>query len=319
MDPLLVAARGGDYEAFTSLFATTQSPHEVRTHDGMSSTLLASRNGHLRILQFLLANGADPNDTEHYGGTCLMAAACYGHPECVRALVRAGADVHYRYPADHTGVVYMMALCFSHPSETDDQKEAKLVDANESRFVRTLALLLAHGALDSPIISGATALSKLLTWPCSSEGLERTREERAGMIALLQGAYWAAPSAPRLATATSPEEIAALVLAGAACEPATGRVSEARVRLIDPAARRGVRECLGARLSAAHATFVGLVLPAACLEPPRGCEPLCVLGALTAPGEPLSLIADYAIYAGVPGARARRVSREVERILADLG
>ena len=63
----------------------------------------------------------------------------------------------------------------------------------------------------------------------------------------------------------------------------------------------------------------GLVLPAACLEPPRGCEPLCVLGALTAPGEPLSLIADYAIYAGVPCARARRVSREVERILADLG
>ena len=318
MDPLLVAARGGDYEAFTSLFATTQSPHEVRTDDGLSSTLLASRNGHLQILEFLLARGADPNDTEHYGGTCLMAAACYGHPECARALVRAGADVHYRYPADHTGVVYMMAYCFSHPSETDEAKEAKLLGANESRFVRTLALLLAHGARDSPIISGATALSKLLTWPCSSEGLERTREERAGMIALLQGAYWAAPSAPRLATATSPEEIAALVLAGAACEPATGRVSEARVRLIDPAARRGVRERL-ARRSAAHATFVGLVLPAACLEPPRGCEPLCVLGALTAPGEPLSLIADYAIYAGVPGARARRVSREVERILADLG
>ena len=212
----------------------------------------------------------------------------------------------------------MMAYCFSHPSETDEEKEAKLVGTNESRFVRTLALLLAHGARDSPIISGATALSKLLTWPCSSEGLERTREERAGMIALLQGAYWAAPSAPRLATATSPEEIAALVLAGAACEPATGRVSEARVRLIDPAARRGVRERL-ARLSAAHATFVGLVLPAACLEPPRGCEPLCVLGALTAPGEPLSLIADYAIYAGVPCGRARRVSREVERISADLG
>ena len=317
MDPLLVAARGGDYEAFTSLFATTQSPHEVRTHDGLSSTLLASRNGHLQILEFLLARGADPNDTEHYGGTCLMAAACYGHPECARALVRAGANVHYRYEGDGAGVVYMMALCFSHPSETDEEKEAKLLDANESRFVRTLALLLAHGARDSPILSGATALSTLHGHV--SEGLERTREERAGMIALLQGAYWAAPSAPRLATATSPEEIAALVVAGAACEPATGRVSEARVRLIDPAARRGVRERLGARLSAAHATFVGLVLPAACLEPPRGCEPLCVLGALTAPGEPLSLIADYAIYAGVPGARARRVIREVERILADLG
>ena len=61
MDPLLVAARGGDYEAFTSLFATTQSPHEVRTDAGLSSTLLASRNGHLLILEFLLARGADPN------------------------------------------------------------------------------------------------------------------------------------------------------------------------------------------------------------------------------------------------------------------
>ena len=173
MDPLLVAARGGDYEAFTSLFATTQSPHEVRTDDGLSSTLLASMNGHVLILKFLLARGADPNDKEHYGGTCLMGAACYGHPECVRALVRAGADVHYRYPADQTGVVYMVAYCFSHPSETDEEKEAKLLDANESRFVRALALLLAHGARDSPIISGATALSTLQRHV--SEGLERTR------------------------------------------------------------------------------------------------------------------------------------------------
>ena len=90
MDPLLVAARGGDYEAFTSLFATTQSPHEVRTDAGLSSTLLASRNGHLLILEFLLARGADPNDKEHYGGTCLVAAACYGtRGACARSSGRA--------------------------------------------------------------------------------------------------------------------------------------------------------------------------------------------------------------------------------------
>ena len=143
MDPLLVAARGGDYEAFTSLFATTQSPHEVRTDDGLSSTLLASRNGHLQILEFLLARGADPNDTEHYGGTCLMAAACFAHPECVRTLCAAGADATYAYPGDNANCARMLAYCFrGRARDKADELEASLA-VRAGPYVRALALLIA--------------------------------------------------------------------------------------------------------------------------------------------------------------------------------
>ena len=41
----------------------------------------------------LLAAGANANQTNEYGWSGLIYAATYNHPECIRELLAAGADV----------------------------------------------------------------------------------------------------------------------------------------------------------------------------------------------------------------------------------
>ena len=49
-----------------------------------------------------------------------MAAACYRHPDCVRRLIDAGADVEYADSVDNASVIYMTALCFSKDADKED-------------------------------------------------------------------------------------------------------------------------------------------------------------------------------------------------------
>ena len=78
----------------------------------------------------------------------------------------------------------------------------------------------------------------------------------------------------------NPECVRALVLTDVACEPNTGRVSEVRMRLVDPATRPKALQLLR-KLEEEHTMFVGQVLPAACLLHPRRSTHLSMVG--TAP------------------------------------
>ena len=46
----------------------------------------------MKVLQLLLAAGANPNARNKLGGTALMWAGVYGHEEAARALIEKGAD-----------------------------------------------------------------------------------------------------------------------------------------------------------------------------------------------------------------------------------
>ena len=77
MDRLFAALIYGD-------LATVKRSHEAgvdllntRYKDGLSPIIYACRDGHIDILNYLLEIGADPDDMEDYGGTCLGAAACF--------------------------------------------------------------------------------------------------------------------------------------------------------------------------------------------------------------------------------------------------
>ena len=52
--------------------------------------------GHLEVVQALLAKGADVNAKENDGATALMLASQNGHREVVQALLAKGADVNTR-------------------------------------------------------------------------------------------------------------------------------------------------------------------------------------------------------------------------------
>ncbi len=72
-----------------------------------------------------------------------MDAACYRHPDCVRRLIDAGADVAYSYPGPNGPngtIIYMTASCFSQDADDGD------LDFEEGSVIRTVGLLLEAGA-----------------------------------------------------------------------------------------------------------------------------------------------------------------------------
>jgi len=53
------------------------------------------------MIQMLLDKGADPNAKNNQGGTPLMWAAVYGHPQAVSLLLSRGADASMK---DNDGI-----------------------------------------------------------------------------------------------------------------------------------------------------------------------------------------------------------------------
>ena len=160
----------------------------TRSSQGVSCILLACINGHTDLLDYLLKHGADPNDVEFYGGTCLMAAACHRNPDCVRRLIEVGADVDYRYSGDNATIVYMTAYCFSKDAEEEGEGEDLF---EEGSVIRTVKLLLDAGSPgNTPSYTGEyegdsrTALQLLIGMSVDTEG--KVRRERDGLIMLLQ-------------------------------------------------------------------------------------------------------------------------------------
>jgi len=58
--------------------------------------MVAAYHDHLSVLQYLLNKGADINATEHIGDTALTLAAQEGSVQCVKELLRQGADQHHK-------------------------------------------------------------------------------------------------------------------------------------------------------------------------------------------------------------------------------
>lgn len=79
----------------------------------ISPTIYAARNGHTNVLETRLDRGADPNQDDGHGNTCLIANASFAKPECTRLLIQAGGNVQYVYSGDNASVLFMLAHCFS--------------------------------------------------------------------------------------------------------------------------------------------------------------------------------------------------------------
>ena len=169
---LFNAAKTGDLDTVKAIHESGVDVIGSRQDDGCSSILLACRNGHTDLVNYLLEQGADPNDREHYGGTCLMAAACFRHPDCVRRLIDAGADVDCAYPENNRTIIHLTAYYFW------EHAEDEVLDFEEGSVIRTVRLLLEAGA---PVETSALRLLQQLQ-PVD----DKVRRERDGLITLLQ-------------------------------------------------------------------------------------------------------------------------------------
>eukprot|EP00051_Salpingoeca_urceolata_P011582 m.143887 g.143887 ORF g.143887 m.143887 type:complete len:396 (+) comp17176_c0_seq2:497-1684(+) len=90
LNPAFVAAKSGDLDgmqrAMQSGFAVNSSSPE-----GISCLQYAAQGGHVEVVDFLLARGADPNIRSTGSCPFLEAAAC-GHVEVLKLLLQVGAQ-----------------------------------------------------------------------------------------------------------------------------------------------------------------------------------------------------------------------------------
>ena len=85
---------------------------------------IASKEGHVELVEMLLNNGANVNAKNSYGVTALHIASREGHTDIVAMLLEKGADVNAKSDGGYTA----------------------LISASESGHTETVAMLLEKGA-----------------------------------------------------------------------------------------------------------------------------------------------------------------------------
>jgi ankyrin repeat protein len=94
----MVATSQGHARVVQALLRAGADPN-ARERDGLSLLIQAVRSESRTVVRALLRAGADVNRVESHGGsreTALMTAAMYGNLAMVRLLIEAGAEVSAR-------------------------------------------------------------------------------------------------------------------------------------------------------------------------------------------------------------------------------
>jgi ankyrin repeat protein len=89
---LLLASYHGDLAEIAYLFFKGIPNVNVKGSNGVTSLILASQQGKLDVVAFLLDRGVSVNDVMTDGKTALLMACKNGHTEIVRILMAKGAD-----------------------------------------------------------------------------------------------------------------------------------------------------------------------------------------------------------------------------------
>ena len=94
--PLWTAAYGGFAEIVRALLEAGADPDTFESRWKMSSLSMAVQNGHIEIVEMLLAAGAAVEGYRPDGNTPLIVAGHRGRTEIARILLDAGADINAR-------------------------------------------------------------------------------------------------------------------------------------------------------------------------------------------------------------------------------
>ena len=93
---LLLASYHGDLNEIADLFFRSIPNVNVKGKNNVTSLILASQEGKLDVVEFLLDRGARVNDLMTDGKTALLMACKNGHTEVVKILMKRGADQYVK-------------------------------------------------------------------------------------------------------------------------------------------------------------------------------------------------------------------------------
>ena len=160
--PLWVAATAGSAAMVASLLEARADPN-LAPDTGGAPLMIAARQGNVAAVRSLLAHGADVNVKEGaQGQTALMWAVARRHPEVVRVLLDAGADLHARTKSSRR---HVLLCCQKSLGKTEGAVWVEqggftpLLFAARHGDAASAELLLAAGApIDATAAAGTTAL-----------------------------------------------------------------------------------------------------------------------------------------------------------------
>jgi uncharacterized protein len=160
--PLWTACTNGSTALITRLLDAGADPNIAPSTNG-TPLMIASRTGNVAAVKLLLAHDASVNATEAARNqTALMWAVSERHPDVVRELLAAGADVHAR---SKTSSRYVLLCCqdFQGDSEGGDYTQeggfTPLLFAAREGDIESATLLLAAGAnIEDAAPTGTSAL-----------------------------------------------------------------------------------------------------------------------------------------------------------------
>ena len=160
--PLWVAATAGSAAMVAKLLEARGDPN-ITPGTGGTPLMITARQGNVAAVGSLLAHGADVNATEGaQGQTALMWAVARRHPEVVRVLLDAGADLHARTKSSRR---HVLLCCQKSLGKTEGAVWVEqggftpLLFAARHGDAASAALLLAAGApIDGTAAVGTTPL-----------------------------------------------------------------------------------------------------------------------------------------------------------------
>ncbi|KAJ7759531.1 ankyrin repeat-containing domain protein [Mycena metata] len=106
VNDLFVASQNGHLDVVKFLIEHGADVN-AENEDGCTSLYLASRNGRLEVVKFLIEHGANINASDNDGYTSLSIASANGHLDVVKFLIEHGADINAKDQDGHLTSLYV--------------------------------------------------------------------------------------------------------------------------------------------------------------------------------------------------------------------
>ena len=118
--------------------------------------ILASQQGYLQVVHFLIEQGADLDVIDHYGNNALWAACYAENSACIAALIDAGININYQnYASGATALIFAA-------SSSREKVVEQLVAAGADQDLKT------HDDFTALDLASTRKILKLLSKPVKS-------------------------------------------------------------------------------------------------------------------------------------------------------